>query len=54
MRPGEREELERPMRELWARGDVGRADEEALSVDGAEFMRLLGSLLPDPEQTREA
>ncbi len=54
MQPEERETREQRIHELCEQGDVGRAVEEALAGYGAEFMRLLGSLLNDRERAREA
>ncbi|MFP2932695.1 RNA polymerase sigma factor [Pyxidicoccus sp. 3LG] len=54
MEPEEREAVEQRIRELCQQGDVGRAVEVALSGYGEELMRLLTSLLRDPERAREA
>jgi len=54
MRPRERESLERLLRELCERGELGRVVELALAAYEPELLRLLGSILRDPERTREA
>jgi RNA polymerase sigma-70 factor (ECF subfamily) len=54
MEPGARQELEQRIHELWRRGETGHAVQAALEGYGPEFMRLLGSILHDREQTRDA
>ncbi|WP_164017469.1 RNA polymerase sigma factor [Pyxidicoccus trucidator] len=54
MQPREREALEQLIRELCRQGDVGGAVETALAGYGTELLRLMGSILKDPERTREA
>lgn len=54
MQPREREALEQLIRELCRQGDVGGAVETALAGYGTELPRLMGSILKDPERTREA
>lgn len=54
MEPGARQELEQRIRELSRRGETGLAVQAALEGYGPEFMRLIGSILRDREQTRDA
>ncbi len=54
MQPREREALEERIHELCEHGDVGGAVEAALEGYGPELLRLMGSILKDPERTREA
>jgi RNA polymerase sigma-70 factor (ECF subfamily) len=54
MEPSARKEQEQRIRELSQRGAVGQAVGLALELYGPEFMRLLGSILRDPERTRDA
>ncbi len=54
VQPGEPDTLEQRIHELCTGGDIGRAVELALAGYGEELMRLLRSLLHDPERAREA
>jgi len=54
MEAGARQILEQRIRELCMRGETGHAVQVALEGYGPEFMRLLGSILQDREQTRDA
>jgi RNA polymerase sigma-70 factor (ECF subfamily) len=50
----DRERLEQEIREQCQRGDKGRAVELALQGYGTEIMRLMGSVLHNPEQAKDA
>ncbi|WP_225408432.1 RNA polymerase sigma factor [Stigmatella hybrida] len=50
----DREKLEREIRVLCERKDTGRAVERALQGYGMEIMRLMASLLRNPEQAKDA
>jgi RNA polymerase sigma-70 factor (ECF subfamily) len=54
MQPSEREALEQRIQQLCRDGDVGGAAEAALAGYGPELLRLMGSILKDPERTRDA
>ncbi|WP_224364564.1 RNA polymerase sigma factor [Hyalangium versicolor] len=54
MEPSARQELEQRIHDCCKRGDTGSAVQVALEGYGPEFMRLLGSILHDREQTRDA
>ena len=54
MEPSARKAQEQRIRELCQHGEVARGVELALETYGPEFMRLLGSILRDPERTRDA
>jgi RNA polymerase sigma-70 factor (ECF subfamily) len=54
MESGARQILEQQIRELCRRGETGHAVQVALEGYGPEFMRLLGSILQEREQTRDA
>ncbi|EPX57191.1 putative sigma-24 [Cystobacter fuscus DSM 2262] len=54
MEPSARQALEQRIRELCMRGETGLAVQAALEGYGPEFMRLMGSILHDREQAREA
>ena len=54
MESGERQQLEQRIRGFCLRGETGHAVQAALEGYGPEFMRLLGSILHDREQTRDA
>lgn len=50
----ERERLEQEIRELCQRGDTGRAVERVLQGYGMEIMRLIASVMHNPEQAKDA
>jgi RNA polymerase sigma-70 factor (ECF subfamily) len=54
MRLDEREKLEKEIRELCEKGDIGGAVERALQGYGPELLRLMASVLHDAERSREA
>ncbi|WP_309890273.1 sigma-70 family RNA polymerase sigma factor [Archangium sp.] len=54
MESGARQQLEQRIREFCLRGETGHAVQTALEGYGPEFMRLLGSILHDREQARDA
>ncbi|MFY0575280.1 RNA polymerase sigma factor [Cystobacter fuscus] len=49
----DREQLEQDIRELCLRGDTGRAVERALQGYGVEIMRLIASVMHNPEQAND-
>ncbi|WNG25747.1 sigma-70 family RNA polymerase sigma factor [Cystobacter fuscus] len=49
----DREQLEQDIRELCSRGDTGRAVERALQGYGVEIMRLIASVMHNPEQAND-
>lgn len=51
--PDERAKLEQRIRTLCEAGDVGHAVEAALTGYGPEIMRMISSLMKDPEQARD-
>ncbi|XXF75101.1 sigma-70 family RNA polymerase sigma factor [Myxococcaceae bacterium GXIMD 01537] len=52
--PVEREALEREIRERCERGDIGGAVERTLQAYGRELLRLMHSVLHEPERARDA
>lgn len=50
----DRERVEREIRELCQRGDIGGAVERALQGYGMEIMRLMASVLHNPELAKDA
>ncbi|WP_375765877.1 sigma-70 family RNA polymerase sigma factor [Archangium gephyra] len=54
MEASARQKLEQRIHELCTRGETGHAVQVALEGYGPEFMRLLGSILHDREQARDA
>jgi len=50
----DREKREQEIRELCQRGDIGRAVERTLQLYGMEIMRLMASVLHNPELAKDA
>jgi RNA polymerase sigma-70 factor (ECF subfamily) len=50
----DREKMEQEIRELCQQGDIGRAVEHTLQVYGMEIMRLMASVLHNPELAKDA